>query len=622
MLYGEEISAVDAEQFDNMLSSGQECLVLGVEDDGDFVMMCAIPTEVGNIDGIVAALPIQYIEIALSSSHTRLASYSVIKDDGRAILNSAGRLTQDMLDDMASGRDFIVDTTENGERSSNYYYRLPFTRWYLVVSIDISYFDAIESHISRINIGVFFIGLAVILAMVFNLFTKYYKILKDQAEKIKSTSDAKSVFLKNMSHDIRTPLNGIIGAAKIADGNVTNADKVRDCLNTITVSGNYLLGLFDNMLDIAAIENGKVVLRNTPMWVGDLVSDVERTINFSIISKKQTLGVCVTEDVHDYINCDKSKLSQLLLSLLSNAVKFTPDGGIIKLTISALGDSVQFVVEDNGIGIKEESLPKVFDMFWRENELHDEAESGIGIGLFICKSIVDAMNGEITIYSEVGIGTAVTVVLPVEMLQYKHEGDVVVYADDSNIAIRLNSVGYEVTEDMDKADVAITDGTSSKPVVHLSEIRRAYLLSSLVHAIENAKVEETTYFDLAGAHILIAEDNELNYEIISALLEDFDLVVDRAEDGAVCVQKFSDSDVGYYSRIIMDIRMPNMNGYEATRAIRDLDRADAKTVPIIAMSADAYAAAVEECMRSGMNAFTSKPVDIDEVIELLRKGGY
>lgn len=138
MLYGEEISAVDAEQFDNMLSSGQECLVLGVEDDGDFVMMCAIPTEVGNIDGIVAALPIQYIEIALSSSHTRLASYSVIKDDGRAILNSAGRLTQDMLDDVASGRDFIVDTTENGERSSNYYYRLPFTRWYLVVSIDIS----------------------------------------------------------------------------------------------------------------------------------------------------------------------------------------------------------------------------------------------------------------------------------------------------------------------------------------------------------------------------------------------------------------------------------------------------------------------------------------------------
>lgn len=622
MLYGEEICAVDAEQFNSMLSGGQECLVLGVEGDGDFVMMCAIPTRIGNVKGIVAALPIEYIEIALSSNHTRLASYSVIKDDGRAILNSAGRLTQGMLDDMALGKDFIVDTTENGVRSSNYYYKLPFTRWYLVVSMDISYFDAIESHISRVNIGVFFIGLIMILAVVLNLFIKYYRVLKDQAERIKSASDAKSVFLRNMSHDIRTPLNGIIGAAKIADGDITNADKVRDCLNTITVSGNYLLGLFDNMLDIAAIENGKVVLHNTPMWVGDLVCDVERTINFSIMSKRQTLSVFVTEDVHDYINCDKSKLSQLLLSLLSNAVKFTPDNGIIKLTISALGDSVQLVVEDTGIGIKEESLPKVFDMFWRENELHDEAESGIGIGLFICKSIVDAMCGEITVYSEVGIGTAVTVILPVEMLQYRHEGDLVVYADDNSVATRLSSVGYELTDDADKADVVIMEGASTKPVVHMSEIRRSYLLSSLVHAIDNARVEEPVELNLSGSHILVAEDNELNYEIISALLEDFDLVVDRAEDGAVCVRKFSESEVGYYSRIIMDIRMPNMNGYEAARAIRELARADAKTVPIIAMSADAYAAAVEECMKSGMNAFTSKPVNIDEVIELLRKGGY
>ena len=206
------------------------------------------------------------------------------------------------------------------------------------------------------------------------------------------------------------------------------------------------------------------------------------------------------------------------------------------------------------------------------------------------------------------------------------------YVEDM-CGVMLNSFNVTMRMRMDEVRglSTVLQGNESTQPARLSYIARQYGFTHLALYEdsecrmlygEEISAVDAEQFDLAGAHILIAEDNELNYEIISALLEDFDLVVDRAEDGAVCVQKFSDSDVGYYSRIIMDIRMPNMNGYEATRAIRDLDRADAKTVPIIAMSADAYAAAVEECMRSGMNAFTSKPVGIDEVIELLRKGGY
>ena len=371
---------------------------------------------------------------------------------------------------------------------------------------------------------------------------------------------AKSEFLSNVSHDIRTPMNAIMGMTNIAMNNINNPAELKDCLDKIVISSKHLLGLINNVLDMSKIEAGKLVLHREHVSLKQLVNNIVTTMQGQLEAKHQELVLNV-----DKLNCagiysDGVRLHQVLLNLLGNAVKFTPEGGRVEFSLreeaSPKGDNMvrlHFGVKDNGIGMTEDFVKHIFESFAREDTRRVQKIEGTGLGMAITKYIIDAMDGSITVCSEPNRGTEFKIVLDVER-------------------------GYRCAEK--KAPVA-------KPEVHLE-----------------------------GLRVLLAEDNELNREIAVALLKRKGILVDAAENGQICVDKFKAAAVGYYRAVLMDLRMPVMNGYEATKAIRALDREDAK-LPIIAMTADAFAEDMQHCLEVGMNAHMAKPIDIDKLMGLL-----
>ncbi|MGM9520636.1 MAG: hybrid sensor histidine kinase/response regulator, partial [Phascolarctobacterium sp.] len=375
---------------------------------------------------------------------------------------------------------------------------------------------------------------------------------------------AKSEFLSNVSHDIRTPMNAIMGMTSIAMHNLENPRELRECLDKIVVSSKHLLGLINNVLDMSKIEAGKLVLNKEQVSLRKLVDGIVTTIQGQAQSKEQEL---VLDIGHlDCINVlsDGVRLQQVLLNLLGNAVKFTPVGGRVEFSLhqkpSPKGESMvrlYFGVQDNGIGMTQDFVQHIFESFAREDNRRVQKIEGTGLGMAITKYIVDAMGGTIIVSSKPNEGTDFRIVLDVER-------------------------GEACTE--------------PKAI-----------------ATKSAPKREA---NVAGLRVLLAEDNELNREIAIALLERKGIRVEAAENGQICVDKFTASAVGYYDAILMDLRMPVMNGYEATKAIRALERDDAK-LPIIAMTADAFAEDMQHCLAVGMNAHMAKPMDMDKLMSLL-----
>lgn len=373
-------------------------------------------------------------------------------------------------------------------------------------------------------------------------------------------SRAKGAFLSSMSHDIRTPMNAIIGFAEIIAQNTGDKDVVERSVQKILKSGDVLLKLINDILDLSKIESGKTTLDFTAV---DLNTEIENlSVMFSESTEQAGVNFVVLKNIENrYVLCDNIKFSQIMVNILSNAVKFTPKGGRIVFSITERGRAENgfaqyvFSVKDTGVGMSENFRSHAFEMFEREKTTTETGISGTGLGLAIVKRLVEMMGGEVEIISELGKGTEVVV-----------------------------SLKFEITD---------------------------------VSNVKTGKLRTNAVMDFAGKRLLLVEDNEMNREIASAILSELGFTVEQAENGAVAVDKVANSKNGYYDIILMDLQMPVMDGYKATSEIRALANRALSGIPIVAMTANAFDTDRQKCLEAGMNGHIAKPIDISKLFETL-----
>ena len=392
---------------------------------------------------------------------------------------------------------------------------------------------------------------------------QYAAELKKSAEQAKKASEAKTRFLFNMSHDIRTPMNAIIGFSDLLGKNLDNEEKVREYLKKIKSSGNFLMTIINQVLEMARIESGTAILKTEAANLSELFYSVNTVLESDI----QLKGIHCSIDTnvqHKYAVCDKTKLQEIYLNIMSNAIKYTPDGHSIHVTINETEFDDKkaryvFVCEDTGIGMAPEYLPHIFDEFSREHTATENKVNGTGLGLSIVKSFVELMNGKIHVESEPGKGTKFTVEIPLELAS---------------------------EEDVCKKELPEQTFMTDKNI---------------------------------GKRILLAEDNELNAEIAMELLKEEGFLIDWVKDGQECFDKLEESDDGYYDLILMDIQMPILNGYDATAKIRQMENQKKAATPIVAMTANSFDEDIEMTKKAGMNGFIAKPLDSEKMFTILKQ---
>lgn len=451
------------------------------------------------------------------------------------------------------------------------------------------------------NSQVFLALIVFCLAVMVSFFILYRKTTRQillAEEKARQAAEsanlAKSRFLSNMSHDIRTPMNAIIGMTQLAEIHVEEPDKVRGYLKNISRSGKLLVGLINDILDLSKIESGKMTLNNDTVSLEALLTDLAGIIQPSAAGRGQHFSIRLHEVRHDLLCVDPLRMSQILINLLSNAVKFTEDGGTITLDVTERPSPLEqhthltFCVTDTGIGMKPEFLDHIFDSFMREQDSRISTIEGSGLGMTITKMIVDMMNGTISVESAQGKGSVFTVELDLLLPGAQPAADTAPPSSRILFTSDISGSG-EHAEDIGGYHDTLTTTCS--------------------HG-------ETS---LTGVRILLAEDNQINREIIRELLTNAGAQVKAVNNGQECLDCFKQSLPGDYDVILMDVHMPIMDGHEATRQIRRLDRPDAAVIPVFAMTADAFTEDIEAAKQAGMNCHLSKPLDLQVIIREIRK---
>ena len=731
-LYGQAIQPLNPEPFVEALSQGEQRVAVGIDTAGNEVVLfgvdAAYPMSNGDRStGLIAAVPLEYITDFLSlKDEGQLMYYHIIRPDGSFVIQNPNTELWNFFEQLQKQSDSPVsessadnpvekfsvalkkheeytDTLEvNGEERQIYGISLPYSEWYLVSVMPYSILDDTINSLSSQRMFMTLLSCASVLIILTAIFLRYFSITRSQMNELEKArqaaleaNKAKSEFLANMSHDIRTPMNAIVGMTAIATAHIDDRKQVENCLRKITLSSKHLLGLINDVLDMSKIESGKLTLTTEQISLKEVVEGIVNIMQPQVKTKKQTFDIHVENIFTENVWCDGIRLNQVLLNLLSNATKYTPEGGSIQLSLSEekspKGENyvrIHINVRDNGIGMSPEFLKRIYESYSRADGTRIHKTEGAGLGMAITKYIVDAMEGTIEIQSEPDKGSEFLLTFDFEKADAM-EIDMVLPAwnmlvvDDDELLCKtamdaLKSIGIkaEWTLSGEKAIELVIEHHKKRedyqiilldwklpgmngiqaareirrnlgdevPILLISAydwsefeaeareagisgfISKPLFKSTLYHALcqymdVGTEHEQTLNqnIDLSGRRILLAEDNELNWEVAKELLSDLGVELDWAEDGRICLDKFQKSPEGYYDIILMDIRMPHMTGYEATQAIRGLVHPDALSIPIIAMSADAFSDDIQHCLQCGMNADIAKPIDVIELTRLLKR---
>lgn len=729
VIYGKEVEYESEEVFHKVLQDSSLRVFSGFSVDGERVMCLLIdvayPMKDGKIsDAMVAAMPMEYLEnvLALDGENSLMYSY-IIRRDGTFVIRAkeeslfenmsetfcayegkeAAEYASELREAIDKNIDYATIACVNQEKRYLLCTDLPNSEWYLISLMPFGILDKILKDLSVDRQTATLMMCFVILGGIVIIFILYYRLSKQQLLELENArreavkaNKAKSEFLSSMSHDIRTPMNGIVGMTAIAMTNIDNPERVKDCLGKITLSSRHLLGLINDVLDMSKIESGKLTLNMNQISLREAMDSIVNIVQPQVKERQQHFDIFIQEIITEEVHCDSVRLNQILINLLSNALKFTPEGGRINVYLqqepSPVGDSYvrcHFRVKDTGIGMTEEFQKKIFDTFTREEKAQIDKIEGTGLGMAITKAIVDAMKGSIEVQSELGKGTEFHVTLDLEKADIKKENMKLppwrMLVVDNNEELcqsavcSLKEIGIDAQwvtdgktavemakkyhEEQNPFEIVLLDWkmpdmdglhTAREMRKHLGEevpilIISAYdwseieeeaaevgiqgfiakplfksnLFLGLKHyMLDESEKEEKEESDLhnsfLGKKILLAEDNDLNWEIAEDLLSEAGFELERAENGKICVEKFEQSAQGYYDVVLMDIRMPIMNGYDAARAIRASARPDAK-LPIIAMTADAFSDDIQRCLDCGMNEHVAKPIDVNRLTQLLKK---
>ena len=726
-----EFELTDPDPFFESLKKGEKKVAVGRDTNGNEIVIFGVdahyPMKSGKTcTALAAAVPIEYISTMLGTDEEENAIiYShIIRKDGSFIVSDMSDEYADYFsalyekyanDDpakienyidglstaMAEKKDYSAITNFEGSSQQVYCTMLPYSEWHLLTILPFGVLNETVENMNRDRTAATLLIGAIVLAVLLIIFFVYFKMMRQQMKELEEAREealeankAKSTFLSNMSHDIRTPMNAIVGMTAIAMTHIEDREQVQNCLRKITLSGKHLLGLINDVLDMSKIESGKMTLTAERISLREVVEGVVGIVQSQIRGKSQNFNVHISNIIAEDVYCDSVRLKQVLINLLSNAIKYTQEGGSIQLSLyqeqapEEMGEGYirnHITVKDNGIGMTPEFVEHIFESYSRADSKRVNKTEGAGLGMAITKHIVNAMDGTITVESEPKKGTTFEVTVDFERADTEEIEMVLppwkmLVVDDDEALCRtaveaLDSIGiqsdwcmsgekalemvtkhhrmrddyqivlldwklpgmdgimvarqirqivdrdmpiilisaYDWNEFEEEAREAGIDGFISKPLF------KSTLYHSLKKYMNVEEIQEKASEELVGRRILVAEDNDLNWEILKELLSDIGMELEWAENGKICLEKFRESKEGHFDAILMDVRMPVMTGYEATEAIRALDHPDAKKIPIIAMTADAFSEDIRRCLDSGMNAHTAKPINLDEVVLLLKK---
>ncbi len=732
IVYGKPIRIVDKQEFSEILKDKSKRVTTGYDENGDKVLILAIDAEYpmkGNnkSSSLVVALPMSYLESALVLDEKTSIMYShIIRKDGNFVIRSGEgfqedyftrikelfselhgktpkRYVQELKSAMEQDEDYSTLIMVNGVYQQLYCSSLPNSKWYLVAVMPYGVLNDSIKELSDIRqytileaCGTILIGILIIFILYFRMSQQQLKELDKAKKEAVEANKAKSEFLSNMSHDIRTPMNGIVGMTAIAVANINDTTRVKDCLTKITLSSKHLLGLINDVLDMSKIESGRLTLNMHQISLREAMESIVNIVQPQIKAKNQHFDIFIQKIQTENVFCDSVRLNQVLINLLSNAIKFTPEDGNIRVYLeqetSPVGQNYircHFRVKDSGIGMTKEFQEKIFEKFSREQKEQVYKTEGTGLGMAITKYIIDTMGGTIQLNSVPGKGSEFHIILDLEKAFTKEEDMLlppwnVLVADNNedlcqSAVFSLKEIGinaewalngkmaiemvkkrhqenndYQIVlldwkiPDMDGLETmreirkqvgnnipiliisaydwsdieeealkAGANGFISKPLFksNLFLGLSSFMIEKDAEEIQQKQKEQ----NFVGKHILLAEDNDLNWEIAEDILSEAGFELERAENGQICVQKFKNSEVGYFDVILMDIRMPVMSGYDAAKEIRAMkERADVN-LPIIAMTADAFSEDIQHSLECGMNEHVSKPIDVDRLIQILKK---